>query len=310
MHRLFLLCLALAGLLAVACTSQAAKQPVSTASDVVVIPAMSELVRGSQRLTFGVFDSDGNQLDQPSVTVKMSYLDGDKYVAKGQYTAQYQKITVGVPDVHANGVSESHIDVPGFYLVPAVTIDKRGVWQAEVAITLKGAAKTGTLALQVVAKTDTPAIGAQVPASKTPTAKDVKDLSEITSRTPPEPFFLQTSIAQEVQARHPFVVAFATPAFCVTRMCGPVLEIARKVAVNTGNAQLSGNKVDFIQVEPYDLTIARTKGQLSPVPAFTEWGLHTEPYIFVVDAQGRVAAKFEGLLTPDELAAAVKKVSQ
>ena len=34
-----------------------------------------------------------------------------------------------------------------------------------------------------------------------------------------------------------------------------------------------------------------------------EWGLPTEPYVFVVDAQGKVAAKFEGMAYPDELIA-------
>ena len=32
-----------------------------------------------------------------------------------------------------------------------------------------------------------------------------------------------------------------------------------------------------------------------------EWGLSTEPWVFVVDAEGRVAAKFEGVLSEEEL---------
>jgi hypothetical protein len=41
-----------------------------------------------------------------------------------------------------------------------------------------------------------------------------------------------------------------------------------------------------------------------PVPATVEWGLPTEPYIFVVDSAGRVTAKFEGVASDDELRAA------
>ena len=41
-----------------------------------------------------------------------------------------------------------------------------------------------------------------------------------------------------------------------------------------------------------------------------EWGLLTEPFTFVVDAGGRVAAKFEGFVTEGELEAALTAVLQ
>ena len=43
-------------------------------------------------------------------------------------------------------------------------------------------------------------------------------------------------------------------------------------------------------------------------PAMAEWGLLTEPFTFVVDAGGRVAAKFEGFVTEGELEAALTAV--
>ena len=39
-----------------------------------------------------------------------------------------------------------------------------------------------------------------------------------------------------------------------------------------------------------------------------EWGLLTEPYTFVLDGEGRVAAKFEGFVNEDELAEALAAV--
>ena len=38
-------------------------------------------------------------------------------------------------------------------------------------------------------------------------------------------------------------------------------------------------------------------------PAVEEWGLPTEPWVFVVDAEGIVIARFEGLVAEEELAA-------
>lgn len=41
-------------------------------------------------------------------------------------------------------------------------------------------------------------------------------------------------------------------------------------------------------------------------PTVEEWNLRTEPWIFVVDGQGTIRAKFEGLTTRRELEAAVR----
>ena len=41
-----------------------------------------------------------------------------------------------------------------------------------------------------------------------------------------------------------------------------------------------------------------------PVDATNIWGLPTEPYTFVVDANGKVTAKFEGIASTEELRAA------
>jgi hypothetical protein len=43
-------------------------------------------------------------------------------------------------------------------------------------------------------------------------------------------------------------------------------------------------------------------------PTVAEWGLQTEPWIFVVDGQGIIRAKFEGLTTAREIAAALRQI--
>jgi uncharacterized protein (DUF2141 family) len=45
-----------------------------------------------------------------------------------------------------------------------------------------------------------------------------------------------------------------------------------------------------------------------PVASVNDWGLPTEPYIFVVDASGKLSAKFEGIAAADELKAAFDAV--
>jgi hypothetical protein len=45
-------------------------------------------------------------------------------------------------------------------------------------------------------------------------------------------------------------------------------------------------------------------------PTVEEWRLDTEPWIFVVDGQGIIRAKFEGLVTLMELEAALQQTLQ
>jgi hypothetical protein len=47
---------------------------------------------------------------------------------------------------------------------------------------------------------------------------------------------------------------------------------------------------------------------LSPSPEALEWHLPTEPWVFVVDREGRVAMRIEGLATEDEIVAAVREL--
>jgi len=43
------------------------------------------------------------------------------------------------------------------------------------------------------------------------------------------------------------------------------------------------------------------EGQLQSAPWTVVWGLLTEPYVVVLDADGVVRAKFEGAITTEEL---------
>ena len=90
------------------------------------------------------------------------------------------------------------------------------------------------------------------------------------------------------------MIVFATPKFCQTAICGPTLDTIKEIAPSYPD-------VTFIHVEVF--TNLDDVDNLAVVPSVTEWGLPTEPWIFVVDANGLVAARFEGVVTGEELAA-------
>ena len=87
----------------------------------------------------------------------------------------------------------------------------------------------------------------------------------------------------------PLVVVFATPAYCLSATCGPQLAELAKVR------DRYAAQANFIHIEifenPHLLEGQRANAQR--VAATYEWGLPTEPWTFVVDADGRIAAKFD-----------------
>ncbi|MGI9608909.1 MAG: TlpA family protein disulfide reductase, partial [Acidimicrobiia bacterium] len=60
-----------------------------------------------------------------------------------------------------------------------------------------------------------------------------------------------------------------------------------------------------VHVEIYDDIQVSSAEDLELVPAVSEWGLPSEPWVFVVGSDGLVVASFEGAATDDELRAAI-----
>jgi hypothetical protein len=115
------------------------------------------------------------------------------------------------------------------------------------------------------------------------------------------PALYRHSIAESLAAGAPFVVTFATPKFCTSRTCGPVVDV-----VDAVRREFAGRGLRFIHVEIYEGN--------DPTQGYNrwmrEWKLTTEPWVFVVGRDGRVAERFEGAVSLRELGAAVRPVAQ
>ena len=84
----------------------------------------------------------------------------------------------------------------------------------------RGVAFQGFQILDVKARSTAVAVGDRAPASNNPTLA-TKPASKLTTSRPPDTGLLRYSVAESLKAGVPFVVAFATPAFCQSRTCGP-----------------------------------------------------------------------------------------
>ena len=260
--------------------------PVPADAEAYPLVVSSELVVGSNRFLVGLLNDEDAPIGSRAIELH----------------ARFFNIEVS----GSEPVSETDLEyiqtIPGErgLYVGEATFDEPGTWGAEVDIEGDGIDETvRTKTFEVVQNSVTPALGAKVPASDTPTLADTKDLATITTDAHPDRRFYRTSIAQAVRAREPFVVVFATPKFCTSAVCGPTLDIVKDVA--RGFRDLT-----FIHVEVY--TNLDDPSNLKVVPSVEEWGLPTEPWVFVVDERGRVAAKFEGTVARGELRDALNEL--
>lgn len=273
-------------LLAAACSSDEDEASSATFIDdgaaVVVANAPGTVTtNGPQRMLIALLGSGPNEfLGDESQPVEIEFLspaDGEPTSSRGTFLS-------------TDGVAL------GLY-VTSFDFDQTGQW----GVRLGGDVDLGTAGfVQVVDESVVPARGQAAPRSISPTAAAATDMAEITTDPEPDPDFYDLSIDEAVTNGRPSAIVFSTPAFCQTAICGPTLEMVKEVAADHP-------EVDFVHVEPFDLDEARA-GSLVPTDVMIEWQLPTEPWIFVVDADGVVAATFEGLIGGAELRTALDQL--
>lgn len=244
--------------------------------DAFAFVASSDLAVGHERLLVAVSDPRGTRLPKPDIPVTFTIWRQGQDHMKQVIPAEF---IWAIPDV--SGLYKAWVD-----------FDASGIWM--VSVQPEGAAAPLTdFAVQVAEFPITVGVGEPAPPSDTPTIADHPDLAEISTATDPNPAFYQSSIADAVASGRPSVIAFATPKFCQTAICGPTLDVLETLLPSYPG-------VNFLHVEVF--TNLDDPQNLATVPAVAEWGLPTEPWVFVVDADGVVIGRFEGVVDPDDLA--------
>lgn len=125
-------------------------------------------------------------------------------------------------------------------------------------------------------------VGEQAPAVETDTVASAGDIASIDTRTPPDQ--LHEADFAAVVGEEPVALLFATPALCESRVCGPVVDIAQQLE------REYGDRMEFIHQEVY-VDNDPANGLRDPLKKF---GLRTEPWLFVTNAEGEVTARLEG----------------
>lgn len=200
----------------------------------------------------------------------------------GEYEGQFVWM---VPDVR--GLYKFDMEIPG-----------PGTFQ----ITLEGDAIGEPPPVGLIAVEDPTVMlpGDQAPLSETRTTQ-THEIAEITTDPDPEPSFYEMTVAEAVESG-PSVLVFATPAWCTTQTCGPLLDQVKRLSA-------AFPALTYVHVEIYENIDAASFEDLVTVPAVVEWGLPSEPWVFVTDQDGVVTAAFQGVALDSELEEAFAAVS-
>lgn len=290
--------------IAAGCSAQPAAQsptftatPAATTAAPEILPILvsSEITKGENRFLFSITDRQNRLIAAPDVSVRLRFYDAD---SSSPTTVVFEEDSRFLWAIEGR---------QGLY-VADVTFPEAGRWGTDFIATLPdGSVKKVHAKYDVAESGSTPALGDPAPSVDTPTLADVGgNVSQVSTDAEPESRFYEQSISDALEAGEPFVVVFSTPAFCDTQTCGPTLETVKTVARDYPD-------MTFINVEPYKMAFTGGRlqpeldanGQLQPAEWTTAWGLVSEPYTFVVTADGTVAAKFEGVLAAAELRSAL-----
>ncbi len=262
------------GLAALSCSSE--ETPLA-----VVASAPAAIGVGEQRVMFTLIDQETNQwVTSPDRPATVTLRDEN-----GSPLETYPMEFVWALE-----------DVRGLYVANLV-IPEAGTYQ--VTIDAEGFGEAGPAGLVASEDPTVIQIGEQAPRSETKVGADFPDLATITSDPDPDPAMYELSVADAVAGGSPTVITFATPAFCTSEACGPMLNQVKAL-------RASYPDVEFIHVEIYDDLQVTDFADLTVVPAVEEWGLPSEPWVFVVDGGGTVSAAFEGAVGNEELTAAIE----
>jgi hypothetical protein len=254
--------------------------------DVSVTAGASEFVPGAVRYPFLVIRKDARPVNRRTASV---------WLATARNREPFDHATAQLESIGVPGVSEPAFGGVTRIYVAHLRVPQPGRYWLVAAPSGARIQAIGTL--DVVARGSSPAIGAPAPHSATPTLATAS-VGSLTTRRPPDLALLRFSVAGALAEHRPFVVTFATPKFCTSRTCGPVVDV-----VDAVRRQFASSPVRFIHVEVFQ--------DNDPAKGYNrwmkQWGLRSEPWTFLVGRDGRVKAKFEGSVSAAELATAVRR---
>ena len=286
------------------------------AKELSIFPASFDLAVGEdRRLLLGVFTDRRERVAGGSVTVRLAHLGQEP---SGQATLGEPLTATFLPvpgldlPVPEDGPAVVGTDVlTGVYRLD-VDLDAPGFWGVQVVANLADVGTlTGQTVLQVLEAPEVIDVGDPAPPTPNLVRADVEagvaPASALDSRLRAADdrdraaVLHTTRVDESIAAGRPVVIAITTPVYCVSLVCGPLTEYLVDVAGRFGD------RADFVHIEVWE-DFEQGRDGLSPAAA--AWilpaeGNGNEPWVFLVGPDGTVLARWDNVVDPLELEAAL-----
>ena len=244
----------------------------------IYAPGTQTYEPGENRVAFGLLNRD-NQIIYAPTAVYVAPTPNDR--AKGPFLAPADTLVTEAPYRSQNAAADT--DPFASVYAADIPLPNAGSYTALVlAADSEGQLLGSTARYEVKASTSVPSIGDTAPVTDTDTADEVGNIAEIDTRVPPDSMH-DTNLA-DVVGEKPVALLFATPALCQSRVCGPVTDIAEQLKTEYGG------EIEFIHQEVY-VDNDPAKGLR---PSLLDYRLSSEPWLFTLDADGKIADRLEG----------------
>ncbi len=274
--------------------------------DLVAQVASFDLTMGPpSRVIVGLLTGDRRFVVFGAVQFRFAYLGTKQENQAGAYgqpvTARFLAIpgTTTPSPAPSTPLVTSGADARGVYAAQA-GFPQAGFYQVEVTAQIEGKQRSATAAFAVNERYQAPGPGEQAPATDnlTLTSADAPKAA-LDSRAAvgeiPDPHLHETTVAAAIAAKRPAVLVVSTPLYCKSQFCGPITDLIADLA------KTYGDRASFIHIEVF------RDGQNQVVNrAAAEWILRdgapgNEPWVWIIGADGRIAARFDNVATQEEL---------
>lgn len=243
---------------------------------VMVSPENTSYLVGPNRISIALLDSQRTPLKATNVRMQVLDVTGTTLQTRQLHDIgpEYGGISTYVGSVTFPDVGQYQLRVQG-----NATDGRQLAGDAYVTVALKGS--------------EVP-VGSRVPLVRQAIlGQPGVTLAMIDSGVPADNWHGAT-VADGVAQHRPMVLFFGDPSYCPSKTCGPTHQILEQLCTRFCSSLL------FEHIETY-LPAGPPSATAHVNPAFTAFGLETDPWIYFVTATGVVSDRYEGPVTLGEL---------
>jgi hypothetical protein len=269
-------------------------------------------VGANQRVGVGLPLNDGRLVSFGTVSFSFSFLGTSAEVTNGPPGPEVEARYIPTPGTPRGGEA-TEITEPsqarGIFEADGVRFDRAGYWQVAVTAEPDGQRMRATAAFPVAERPALPAPGQPALPTKnlTMSSRGVPaaaiDSRAVTDGKVPDPELHRWTIAEALRQHRPILVVFATPVYCVSRFCGPVVEAVERLW------RRYGDRAVFIHVEIYRDYSAQPQ-EINKAAA--DWLLRngdlTEPWLYLIGPDGTILDRWSSVFDPAEVARELQRL--